>query len=447
MLLPPLFAQQMEALLGANDYQDLCNSLDEPPCVSVRANPFKDADGEALSDLGCADSVAWSSCGRYLASRPNFTLNPLFHSGTFYVQEASSMFLEQALRQCGSPLMVLDLCAAPGGKSTLLRSLLPDEAFLVSNEPIRTRAQVLAENMTKWGHEGSLVTCNYPRDFAKVGTIFDLIVVDAPCSGEGMFRKDNPALEMWSPQNVADCAERQRDIVKTIWPTLKSGGYLIYSTCTYNTAENEENIEYFCRQLDAEVVTIPTPATCNATGNLLAGSSLPVYHFFPHKTKGEGFFLALLRKKESSASKKMRGKQKFKPVPKEWAACLKSRNFVLMEDGDCGYAIRNTDAEIVSHLLETLYPLHVGLPLYEKKGNKTIPSHGLAMSRQLNIDTFTKVELTLEQSLNYLRRQAINLDTKKGYILLTYKNVPLGFANNLGNRANNMYPANWRIRH
>lgn len=447
MQLPAPFAQQMTALLCDDEYQQFRNALDQPPCVSVRANPFKDAGGEALRSLDCAGSVPWSSCGRYLAARPNFTLNPLFHSGTFYVQEASSMFLEQALRQCGSPRLVLDLCAAPGGKSTLLRSLLPDEALLVSNEPVRNRAQVLTENMTKWGHEGSLVTCNYPRDFAKAGAIFDLIVVDAPCSGEGMFRKDNPALDMWSPANVADCAERQRDIVSTIWPTLKDGGWMVYSTCTYNTAENEENIAYFCSELGAEAVEIDTPPQCAIMGNLLAGSDLPVYHFLPHKTKGEGFFLALLRKNGSGGSAKMKGKQKFKPLPKEWAAKLSASDLVMLESGDTACALRSADAQAVSHLLGMLYPLHAGVPLYERKGNKTLPAHGLAMSRLLNADAFPRVELTLEQALDYLRRQAISVDAKKGYILLTYKGVPLGFANNLGNRANNMYPANWRIRH
>ncbi len=447
MLLPAPFARQMNTLLGPDDYQDFCNALSEPPCVSVRANPFKDANGEAMRSLDCTEDVPWSSCGKYLVNRPNFTLNPLFHGGTFYVQEASSMFLEQALKQCGAPRVVLDLCAAPGGKSTLLRSLLPEEAFLVSNEPVRTRAQVLYENMIKWGHEGCMVTCNYPRDFTKAGAVFDLIVVDAPCSGEGMFRKDNPALEMWSPLNVADCAERQRDIVRTIWPALKSDGYLIYSTCTYNTAENEENIEYFCEELDAEAVKIQTPPSCNITGNLLAGSCVPVYRFLPHKTRGEGFFLAILRKNGQTNPKKLKDKLRFKPIPENWAKNIKAENLVLWEQGNCGYALRNYDAEIADHLTDTLHPLHAGLPLYEKKGSKTIPSHGLAMSRLLDTAAFPKVELTLPQALDYLRRQAIQTDAEKGYILLTYKDIPLGFANNLGGRANNMYPANWRIRH
>ena len=447
MQFPEEFAHQMSSILSPEEYEEFCHSLDNPPYVSVRPNPFKDSNGDALRDLDCKDNVTWSSLGKYLGTRPSFTLNPLFHSGAFYVQEASSMFLEQALRQCGNPKVVLDLCAAPGGKSTLLRSLLDDEALLVSNEPIKNRAQILAENIIKWGHEGNLVTCNFPKDFKNVGAVFDLIVVDAPCSGEGMFRKDNPALEMWSPANVEECAKRQRDIVETIWPSLKAGGFLVYSTCTYNTLENEQNIDYFCHELDAEAIKIDVPTSTGIIGNLICGNDKPVYHFMPHRTKGEGFFLALLQKKGSVATQRLKGKKTFRPMPKDWGNTTTAKDLVILENDNQVYAIRKKDADMVSHLLNALYPITMGLPLYEKKGNKTIPAHGLAMSRLLNKSFYPTIDLSLDQALDYLRRQAIQIDAKKGYILLTYKNMPLGFANNLGNRANNMYPANWKIKH
>ena len=445
MQLPEAFTQQMTELMGSEEYAKLCEALGESPAVSVRANPFKPT--SALDEMNCCADVKWSSLGKYLAERPNFTLNPLFHAGAFYVQEASSMFLEQALRQCGEPNVVLDLCAAPGGKSTLLRSLLPDEALLVSNEPIKTRAHVLAENITKWGHEGCVVTCNYPRDFKKLGPLFDLIAVDAPCSGEGMFRKDNPALEMWSPANVEECAERQREIVEDIWPTLKEGGYLIYSTCTYNTEEDEQNVEYFCRELGAEAIEIPTNPDWGIMGNLLKGNTMPVYRFMPHKTRGEGFFLALLRKTAPTGTAKLKGKATFAPISKQWSKATKTGDAVLLEREDIGYAMRRADAPVISHLLTQLYPLHIGLPIYEKKGQKCIPHHALAMSRMLAGDAFPKVELSLDDALSYLRRQAITIDAPRGYVLLTYQDLPLGFANNLGNRANNMYPQNWKIKH
>lgn len=447
MNLPEAFTKQMVELLGDDEFQQLKDALKESPAVSVRPNPFKSFNADAVEALHTDSRIKWSSVGYYLNERPNFTLTPSFHAGAFYVQEASSMFLEQALRQCGEPHVVLDLCAAPGGKSTLLRSLLPDDALLVSNEPIKTRAHVLAENITKWGHEGCMVTCNYPQDFKKLGPLFDLIAVDAPCSGEGMFRKDNPALEMWSPANVAECAERQRDIVESIWPTLKEGGYLIYSTCTYNTAENEENVAYFCDTLGAEVVEIPTDESWNITGNLLKGSQFPVYRFMPHKTRGEGFFLALLRKTSPTSTVKLKSKTKFLKLPKEFNKALPQQDFLLLEREDTGYAIRQTDAPIISHLLTALFPLHIGIPLYEKKGHKSIPHHALAMSRLLTKDSFPIVELNESDALNYLRRQAVNINAPRGYVLMSHNGLPLGFANNLGNRANNMYPQNWKIRH
>lgn len=445
MQLPEAFQTQMAHLLGAQEYALLCDALEENPAVSVRLNPFKKT--EAFCHLDCGEAVAWSTQGRYLNTRPNFTLNPLFHAGSFYVQEASSMFLEQALRQCGTPQLVLDLCAAPGGKSSLLRSLLPDSAFLVSNEPIKNRANVLMENLTKWGHEGCLVTCNYPYDFRKLGAIFDVIAVDAPCSGEGMFRKDNPALEMWSPNNVAVCAERQREIVETIWPTLKNGGYLIYSTCTYNTCENEENVRYFCSTLGAEVVEIPVEAEWQITGSLLADYPVPVYHFMPHKTKGEGFFLALLRKTENATTPKLIGKTSFKPIAKDWAKRLTAPDLLTFERNEICYAVRCDHAPIVSHLMTQLFPLHTGIPLYERKGNKVIPHHALAMSRLLTQDAYPTFELTQSEALDYLRRQSLTIDAPRGYVVLTYQDTPIGFANNLGSRANNLYPHNWKIRH
>lgn len=441
MNLPEAFTKQMVELLGETEFQQLQEALEESPAVSVRPNLNKTTEAKSNTP------IPWSSLGYYLSERPNFTLNPKFHAGAFYVQEASSMFIEQALRQCGEPHVVLDLCAAPGGKSTLLRTLLPDDALLVSNEPMKPRAHVLAENITKWGHEGCVVTCNYPRDFKKLGPIFDVIAVDAPCSGEGMFRKDNPALEMWSIANVSECAERQREIVESIWPTLKEGGYLIYSTCTYNTAENEENVAYFCDTLGAEVIEIPTKESWNITGNLLKGSDFPVYHFMPHKTRGEGFFLALLRKTASTGATKYKGKTNFNKLPKEWSKAITQADMLLTEREDVGYAVRKDDAPLISHLLTTLYPLHIGLPLYELKGRKTIPHHALTMSRLLAKEAYPTIELSADDALNYLRRQAVSIDAPRGYVLVTYDKMPLGFANNLGNRANNMYPQNWKIRH
>lgn len=454
--LPQSFIGQMRSLLGDAEWGSMLAALGDRPAVSVRHNPWKkpmpDSCLKGSIALGQAEQVAWSTSGYYLDSRPDFTHDPRFHAGAYYVQEASSMFVEQALRMCGKPGMVLDLCAAPGGKSTLLRSLLPDDCLLVCNEPVRARANVLAENIAKWGHEGCLISCNQAADIVASGVLFDTVLVDAPCSGEGMFRKDyNPAAAMWSTDNVEMCAARQREIVEAIWPALKAGGYLIYSTCTYNTRENEENVRYFCDYLGAETVEIPVEAEWNITGSLLKGFHEPVYRFLPHKTRGEGFFLALLRKQgEQNIEKREKRKEKIDKCSTEdqaWLNKIDASDMVAVQTDDKLCAVMSEYAEAVAKLQRSLYLLHAGVVLCERKGNKLVPHQSLALSRRLRADAFSTCPLTLEQALCYLRREAIRVDAPRGYTLVSYEGMPLGFVNNLGNRANNLYPSEWRIRH
>ena len=243
------FVERTRALFGEERYGRFVQALETEPVVSIRFNGRK---MEADSSL---NAVPWASAGRYLESRPVFTADPLFHAGCYYVQEASSMFVEQVVRQyVDRPVRALDLCAAPGGKSTLLLSLLPQGSMLVSNEPVPLRAQILAENVTKWGNAASLVTRNEPADFAPFRNFFDFILVDAPCSGEGMFRKDSYAVEQWSVSNVEQCAKRQREIVADIWESLRPGGLMVYSTCTFNREENEDCVEWIASELGAEVL-------------------------------------------------------------------------------------------------------------------------------------------------------------------------------------------------
>lgn len=434
------FDEQMRTLLGDAEWQQMQVALDKPPVVSVRAN------AKCPNAHTQGTPVPWSSLGYYLDERPEFTLDPRFHAGGYYVQEASSMFVEQALRQCGNPKLVLDLCAAPGGKSTLLRSLLADEALLVCNEPVKARANVLRENIIKWGHEGCFVSCNFPRDFSQLKGMFDLVLVDAPCSGEGMFRKEQNAIDMWSPANVEDCSVRQRDIVEAIWPALKEGGYLIYSTCTYNTLEDEENVCYFCDSLGAELVEIPVAADWNISGSLLRGFNGPVYRFIPHKTRGEGFFLALMRKTSSEPLVRVKDKATAASIAGEWCGCLDAADMISIEHDHTMYAVHAAHAPLVSRLAKTLYPLHFGVALYENKGRKSVPHHSLAISRLLVKDAYPTARLSLSDALSYLRHEAIVIDAPRGYVLVTYEGMPLGFVNNIGNRANNLYPSEWRIR-
>ena len=291
--LPTAFTDSLRTLLGDGEARALCDALQGEPPASIRMNRLK----TALVPQG--EPVPWCPEGTYLPHRPTFTFDPMLHAGGYYVQEASSMFVAYALRSHMPqyPLMVLDLCAAPGGKSTLLRSILPDGSLLVANEVVRSRVQVLAENLAKWGHPGVVVTNNDPADFAPLAGMFDVILADVPCSGEGMFRRDPASVGEWSPAAVDACVERQRRIVDAIWPCLKPGGLFIYSTCTYNPHEDEEQVRRMRDELGAEVLPVASvPAEWGITGNLLPGEDFPVYRFLPHRTRGEGFFLALMRK-------------------------------------------------------------------------------------------------------------------------------------------------------
>lgn len=450
MNLPSAFALQTEAVIGKEEYKKLEEALQKEPPISIRLN------GGRLSTVHCSlNKVAWSSDGYYLKERLTFTFDPLFHAGCYYVQEASSMFVEQVLKQYVTrPVTMLDLCAAPGGKSTHARSTLPEGSLLVANEVIRNRSQVLAENLIKWGHPGVVVTNNDPADFEGLGAFFDVILTDVPCSGEGMFRKDPVAVEEWSLDNVNICWQRQRRILADVWDNLKPGGILIYSTCTYNIKENEENIDWIINEYDAEPLTVDVLPEWEITGNL-TGKSIPVYRFLPHKTKGEGFFLAALRKPTSadatylSASKGKKKQEKPVPVPKEakeWL--LNSDDYFIEVRGSEVVAFPKAYTEELFALQKSLKVLHAGITLGEIKGKDLIPDHSLAMSTSLNPSAFPVCEVAYEQAIAYLRKEAITLhaEAPRGCVLLTYKSRPLGFVKNIGNRANNLYPNEWRIR-
>ncbi|MBQ3623576.1 MAG: rRNA cytosine-C5-methyltransferase [Bacteroidaceae bacterium] len=439
------FVTRTRSLFGEERFAQFSDALNDSPVVSIRYNSVK----YLPENIG--NPVPWASHAEYLDTRPLFTGDPLFHAGGYYVQEASSMFLEQVVRQyVDAPVRALDLCAAPGGKSTHLLSVLPAGSMLVVNEPVSSRAQVLAENVTKWGAASVVVTKNEPCDFSKFENMFDFILVDAPCSGEGMFRKDATAVEQWSVANVQQCVKRQRTILSDVWSALAPGGLLVYSTCTFNSEENEECVSWIANELGADVLALNIPEEWGVTSNLQGGNN-PVYRFIPGYTKGEGFFLSVLRKKGHPTSARMRMPrvqlcpQKIKKDIENWL--VNPADFEFLLNGETIVAVPKLHLQAMQTIVDRMKILHYALPLASLKHNKPQPLHALAMSAHLNVHAFHCVDVGREAALMYLHRETLVLpDAPMGIILLTYQGVPLGFAKNVGNRANNLYPAEWRIR-
>ncbi len=428
------------------DSEALLNALSEPSPVSIRTNGLK----WNLKPLD-AEKVSWCSNGYYLSGRPTYTLDPLFHSGCYYPQEASSMFLEQAIIQTGGimeNIRVLDLCGAPGGKSTHLSELVGSAGFLVANEVIRSRASILAETITKFGLGNSLVTNNDPSVFGRMAGYFDIILVDAPCSGEGMFR-NSVAVAEWSVENTAHCSERQKRIIMDIWPGLKENGILIYSTCTFNPGENEENIKWLTERNEAECIRLDTSLFNGITE--IDFNGIYGYGFYPHKVRGEGFFISVVRKKAGKDSKyysdhhlsQLRPDKSEVDVAMAWTDFKAER---ILKWGEQIIALP-CDMGTYAHLYRNLKVVKAGTLIAARKKNDMIPSHELALSTRIKRDAFPTVPISLDKAVSFLHRDSIIFnDIPKGWNIITYEDVILGFIKNLGNRINNYFPVEWRIR-
>ena len=424
----------------------LLKALDEPSPDSIRINHSKWKRKPVE-----AETVPWCNNGYYLKNRPSYTLDPLFHSGCYYPQEASGMFLEQVIRQTSDSrenLRVLDLCGAPGGKSTHLSDLIGPDSVLVSNEVIRSRAAVLSETVTKWGKGNTFVTQNDPSAFGRMAGFFDIILVDAPCSGEGMFRTD-VARKEWSVENSAHCSERQKRILIDVWPALKESGILIYSTCTFNHGENEANIRWLIDKKEAECVRINIAEFTGVTEIDFKG--IYGYGFYPGKIRGEGFFISAIRKTglQEKTQVKSQRKTELQPdkndlgVTTQWTSFSKER---MIKWGDELFAAP-CDIDDYLHIYRNLKIIKGGTKVFVVKNGKYLPSHELALSLQFKTDAFPRKEINLSEALSFMRRDNFILHSvAKGWNIVAYKGINLGFVNNIGNRVNNYFPVEWRIR-
>ena len=446
------FRKYLEEAIGSDDALVAFSAFDSPASVAVRRNPFKDG----ICPEG--RQVPWCSHGRILPERPQFTLDPHFHAGAYYVQDSSSMFVGHSFRHIlkdlrvpsGRPFRVLDLCAAPGGKTTdlaaSLREAFGDAFILVANEVMKARAGVLADNVALWGDPNVVVTSDDPSAFAGLPGFFDVIVADVPCSGEGMFRKDEEAQKQWSEDNVALCEARQRRIIADVWPSLARDGVLIYSTCTFNRYENDGNVRWTADELGAEPlfrddVLVP--------GNGVIKTELG-YSLVPGHVEGEGQYCSALRKKSDVEWREIKARgmrpSKASAVPKGLKVPV-DRDVTVRMKGETVTAVPAVISADLAVLEPQLHVIAAGCAVGVMKAGTLVPDADLALSIMLDKDAYPSAEVDQKTALAYLHRDAIMLpDSPKGFVLVRYEGLPLGFVKNLGNRCNNLHPQSRRIR-
>ena len=445
--LPQLFQERILATYGAENGKDFLKAVAGKPAVSIRINPRK------KWTLPEAYSVPWCKTGYYLPQRPEFIFDPHFHGGCYYVQESSSMFLEKALSATRLPPdpLVLDLCASPGGKTTHLLSWLPDTALVHANEVIHSRIPALKENIIRWGQPNVIITKADPAQFETLHELYDLVLVDAPCSGEGLFRKDPAAVNQWSPANLLTCELRQRRILESAVKTVRKGGYLIYSTCTFNPGENENQIDYLL-QNGFEYIPILEAESLPEITRIRVNEAEKGYAFHPHRTRGEGFFLVLLRKisEHSQIDEKNKGRNFFEkkiPIPtalndfigeaEKWCAFQKKEFLFLIPS-----AWEKTIAMITSEL-PTVY---AGTEAAIQKAGDWIPRHPLSLSTLLS-DKTPSIELSREEALKFLKKESLSgRDIPKGYYAVQFEGTALGWVKAIPGRLNNLLPPEFRIR-
>ncbi len=430
------------------DKENFISAHERPAEISVRINPFKRTD-----KFDSCEPVPWCADAYYLQQRPEFIFDPLLHAGAYYVQEPSSMFLSHAIQSCvdlSEPQIILDLCAAPGGKSTLISSLIKNNCLLVSNEVIRPRASVLKENIIKWNSFNTVVTNNDPSHFGKLSELFDAMVIDAPCSGSGLFRKDQEAVKEWSEGNVMHCFARQKRILADALPSLKPGGFLFYSTCSYSKEENENISDWLMDEFGLENIKIPVKKEWGIVVSHSEKDNAEGYRFYPGKVKGEGFFLSVFRKEGNSEVGKYHQSKAFSPLTRDELAALNefvllSEDIIPVKEKDEIILIDKNFTGVISDLKKKLNVFSYGTLAGKMMREDLIPAHELAMSNFLN-PALPFVEADLENAVRYLRKEDVHFpSSEKGWHLVKFENHVLGWIKSLGNRTNNYYPKEWRI--
>ena len=449
--LPIAFTELMRKQLGAEEAERLFEALDSTSPVAVRLNPAK-CGGEGVWSDG--EEIAWSKNGRKLKERPSFTLDTAFHAGAYYVQEAASQFVDYIVS--GEELQgkrVLDMCSAPGGKTTIYSTAVGVEGLVVANEYVRSRANVLADNVRKWGMGNVLVTNNAPEHIAQFEGWFDLVAVDAPCSGEGMFRKEEVAREDWSEDAVKMCAARQLSIVREAWPSLKEGGLFIYSTCTFNDEEDEGVLREFIDEV-GDVFEPSRSVEIDDAWGIVRGEvgAFQTFRFFPHKTDSEGLFVAVARKAEATTQRTPKARKKVmqdvdKVARKELSRWLQdAEQYTFAMVADTIYAYPTEQFKAVQALSEGLTAIYSGVAMGQIFKGKLKPDWALSQYVGLNRDAVATEELDEERALDYLRKRDIAVgDMVEGMNLVTHNGRALGFAKRVGARCNNLYPNSLKI--
>ena len=449
--LPVAFTERMRKQLGAEEAERLFAALDGVSPVAVRLNPAKCGDEGVWND---GEAIAWSRNGRKLKERPSFTLDTAFHAGAYYVQEAASQFIDYIL--AGEDLQgkrVLDMCSAPGGKTTIYSTAVGEDGLVVANEYVRARANVLADNVRKWGMGNVLVTNNAPEHISPFEGWFDLVAVDAPCSGEGMFRKEEVARQDWSEDAVRMCAQRQLSIVREAWQTLKNGGLFIYSTCTFNDDEDEGVLHTFIEEM-GDVFEPSQRVDIKEQWGIVRGEvgAFQTFRFFPHNTDSEGLFVAVARKAEPTTQRTPKARKKVmqevdKSSRKElsrWLKASEQHTFAMV--ADTIYAYRTEQFKAVQALSEGLTAIYSGVAMGQIFKGKLKPDWALSQYVGLDRKSVAVEELDEERALDYLRKKDIAVgDMAEGMNLVTHKDRALGFVKRIGARCNNLYPNSLKI--